>query len=129
MGLVSGWSLANHFAWPVSGLTQGPSWWRAHCSTEMDSSEKDSGRLVGHMDWRLLFPFDLSRIIPVGGWVRNVSSTFLTRTSCCKITHASGYYCVWPGRVVSVCGSPNRSTLISVGSPQELEAGAPQGRM
>ena len=33
----------------------------------MDSSEEDSGRLVGHADWRLLSPFDLSRILPVGG--------------------------------------------------------------
>jgi len=27
------------------------------CSAEMDSSEKDSGRLVGHMDWHLLLSF------------------------------------------------------------------------
>ena len=33
----------------------------------MDSSKKDSGRLVGHVDWRLLSPFDLSRILPVSG--------------------------------------------------------------
>ena len=33
----------------------------------MDSSEEDSGRVVGHTDWRLLSPFDPSRILPVGG--------------------------------------------------------------
>ena len=48
-------------------LTQGPSWWHTHRSAKIDSSEKDSGRLVGHMDWRLLSPFDLSQILPVGG--------------------------------------------------------------
>ena len=36
-------------------------------SAKMDSSEEDSGRLVGHMDWRLLSPFDLYQIFPVGG--------------------------------------------------------------
>ena len=48
MGLVSRFSLANH-------LTQGPSWWHTHCSAKMDSSEEDSGRLAGHMDWHFLF--------------------------------------------------------------------------
>ena len=33
----------------------------------MDSSEKDSGSLVGHVDWSLLSLFDLSQILPVGG--------------------------------------------------------------
>ena len=60
MGLDSGLSL------PIT-LTQGPSWWCVHYTAKMDSSEKDSGRLVGHMDWRLLSPFDLSQIILVGG--------------------------------------------------------------
>ena len=49
-------------------LTQGPCRWRTHPSDKMNSSEEDSGRLVGHMDLRLLSsPFDLSRILPVGG--------------------------------------------------------------
>ena len=38
-----------------------------HGSAKMDSSEEDSGRLVGHMDWLLLSPFDLSQILLVGG--------------------------------------------------------------
>ena len=53
MRLVSGFSLAHR-----SDL--GSFLWHTHRSVKMDSSEKDSGRLVGHMDWRLLFPFGLS---------------------------------------------------------------------
>ena len=36
------------------------------------------------------------------GWWWLVSSMFLTRTSCHKITHTNGYYGVWPGWMVSV---------------------------
>ena len=53
----------------------------------MDSSEEESGRVVGHV----VSPFDLSQILPVGG------SLFLTRTSCCRITHTHGYYGAWSG--------------------------------
>ena len=56
MGLVSGLSLANHLAWPLFGLTQGPSCWRMHLSAKMDSNVKDFGRLVGHMGCCLLPP-------------------------------------------------------------------------
>ena len=58
MGLVSG--LANHF-------DSGSFLVARNRSAKMDSSEEDSRRLVGHVDWRLLSPFDLSHIIPVGG--------------------------------------------------------------
>ena len=68
MGLVSGLSLVT------TVLTQGPSWWCTHSSAKMESSEKDSERLVGHMDWRLLSPFDLSQILPVGGDLLVLSS-------------------------------------------------------
>ena len=34
--------------------------------SEMDSSEKDAERLVGHMDWQLLSLFDISQILLVG---------------------------------------------------------------
>ena len=47
MGLVSGLSLANRLAWPIFGLTFGPFWRCAHLSAKVDSSAKDSGRLVG----------------------------------------------------------------------------------
>ena len=33
-----------------------------------------------------MWPFDLSQILPVGGGL------FLTRTSCCRITHTNGFY-------------------------------------
>ena len=33
---------------------------------------------------------------------RLISSVFLTRTSCHKITHANGYYGAWPGWAVSI---------------------------
>ena len=36
------------------------------------------------------------------GWWRLISSVFLTRTSCHKITHANGYYGAWPGWAVSI---------------------------
>ena len=59
MGLVSGLSLANH--------SDSGSFLVAHNrSAKMDSGE-DSGRLVGPVHWRLLSPFDLSRILLVGG--------------------------------------------------------------
>ena len=67
----------------------------------MDAREKDFGRWLDM--WCLLFfwPFPNS-----SGWWRLISSTFLTRTSCCKATHAKGYYGAWPGWVVSVSVLP-----------------------
>ena len=62
MELVSGLSLANH-------SDSGSFRWPAHCSAKMDSSERDSGRLAGHMNWRLT-PFDFSQVLPVGGSFR-----------------------------------------------------------
>ena len=52
-GLVSGLSLANH-------CNSGSFWLCTHGSAKVGSYEKDSGRLVGHMDWSFLSPFDLS---------------------------------------------------------------------
>ena len=78
MGLVSRLSLANHSDPGSSFLVA------QHHSAKMDSSQNNSGRLVGHRDWTLLSPFDIF-------WfgVSLLSSTFFTRTSCYKITHAS----------------------------------------
>ena len=42
------------------------------------------------------------------GWWWQVSSVFLTRTSCPKITHINGYCGDWPGWVVSVTVFPIR---------------------
>ena len=36
------------------------------------------------------------------GWWWLITSMFLIRTSCCKITHATSYYGAWPGWVVLV---------------------------
>ena len=44
-------------------------------------------------------PFDLFQ---TSGWWWLISPLFLTRTSCCKTTHANGYYGAWPGWAVSV---------------------------
>ena len=47
------WSWFPGCLWAVT-LIQGPSWWPVHRSAKMGS-----GRLVGHMGWDLLSPFDL----------------------------------------------------------------------
>ena len=48
-------------------MTQGPSLCCVHCLVKIDSSKKDSGRLVGHLDWHPLSSFDLSWILLVVG--------------------------------------------------------------
>ena len=54
--LVSGLSLANHYD---SGF-----FLVARVSLSQDGViEKDSGRLVGHMNWHLFSPLDLSQIL------------------------------------------------------------------
>ena len=58
-------------------------------SVKMVSSDNDSGKLVGHMDWSLLSRFDIFQILPVGGNL--LFLRFLERTSCCKITHVGAY--------------------------------------
>ena len=86
-----GWLVPNHLAWAIFGLTQGPSWWLTHLSAKMDSSMKDSGRLVGHIvsSLLLLAPPEFSQLVFSG------STMFLIGTSCCEETRASGYPCVW----------------------------------
>ena len=87
MGLVSG------CLWPII-LTQSPSWWDTHCSAKMVASE-EIWEVVGYVVSFLHFP-DSS------GWWWLISSVFLTRTSCCKLTHANGFYGAWSGWAVSV---------------------------
>ena len=61
----------------------------------MDASEKASGK------WCFFFAFpELFWLV----WL--ISSVFLTRTSCHKITHANSYYGAWPGWAVSVSVLP-----------------------
>ena len=45
------------------------------------------------------------------GWWSLMSSEFLLRTSCCKITHVSGSYLAWTGQKVLVTVSPNSSAV------------------
>ena len=47
MGLLSGLFLVPHLAWPIFGLTQGPSWWHTPLSAKTDTSVRASGRLAG----------------------------------------------------------------------------------
>ena len=91
-------------------LTQGPSWWWGHRSVMMDSSEEDSGRLVGHRDWRLLFAFDLSWILLDVGSLFHIPYQDLLL----KITHANGYYRAWPRFAVLVSGSSNTGAHLPV---------------
>ena len=49
MGLVSGWSLANH-------SYQSLSWWCTHRSAKMDASERDSGTWTDSQCLLLAFP-------------------------------------------------------------------------
>ena len=55
------------------------------------------------MDWHLLSPFDLSRILLVGG-------SLLVPHSLPGPPVASDYYLARPGWVVSISGSPNRES-------------------
>ena len=106
MGLVFWWSLANHLAWPIFSLTQGPSWWHSHLSANMDSSKKDAGRLVEHILGWCPLP---SWAPPRFSWlVFDSRPMFLMRISCCKITLASA----WPRWVISLDGSLAICTLI-----------------
>ena len=61
----------------------------------MDARDKDSERWSDV--WYLFWPF-----LNSSGWWWLISSVFLTRTSCCKTTHANGYSGAWPRWVVSV---------------------------
>ena len=91
MGLVSRFSLANHSNSRVLAggacLVQ-PRWMP-------DRRILGGGQTCGVSFW----PFPNS-----SSWWRLISSMFLTRTSCCKITHANSYYSAWQGgQFQSVC--------------------------
>ena len=44
-------------------------------------------------------------------WWWLISTMFLTRTSCCKITHTNGYYGAWAGWTISVHVSRNTTAF------------------
>ena len=97
MGLVSRLSLANHSDWVFPGgacLVQ-PRWMP-------ERRILGGGQTSGVSSW----PFPNS-----SGWLRLISSLFLTRTFCRKTTHANGYCGAWPGWTVSISVLPLIKTL------------------
>ena len=92
MGLVSGWSLANHSnsVFPGGARIAQPRWMLAR-------GILGSGR-TGSVSSR---PFPNS-----SGWWWLISSVSLIRFSCRKKTHANGYYGAWPGWAVSISVLP-----------------------
>ena len=93
MGLVSGLSLANHFdskVLPGGARLVQPRW--------MPERRILGGGWTGGISF---WPFPNS-----SGWQRLISSLSLTRTSCHKTTHASGYYGAGPGWEVSISVLP-----------------------
>jgi len=87
--VLSGQSSCLARTWSDSG-----SWWCVHLSAKMDSSTKDSGRLVPP-------PTGPSQILLVS---LQGCMVFLIRAFCCETIHARGYYHVWPRWAVSVNG-------------------------
>ena len=65
----------------------------------MDSTEKGSGRLVGHMHQCLFPPFGPSWIPVVSFWWQ---PHVTYQDFYCETTHTSGYHCVWPRWAVPV---------------------------
>ena len=88
MGLVSGWSLANHSnsVFPGSARITQP-------RRMLARGILGSGRTRG-VSFR---PF-----LNSSGWWWLISSVFLIRIASHKTTHANGYYGAWPGWAVSI---------------------------
>ena len=76
MGLVSGLSLANH--------SDSESFLVVHGLFSQDGCQRGFWEVAGHM----VSPFELSP--NSSGWWWLISFVFLTRSSCCKTTHANG---------------------------------------
>ena len=113
MGLVSGLCLANHsdsgsFLVAEGPLRCGPSWCGPRGQGEFQQECWEVHRKYG-----LASP--LSSSFPNSHWWWLGSSVFIIGISCCKITHASGYYQARPGWAVSVGVSPNNDVLALVG--------------
>ena len=82
IGLASGLSLANH--------SDSGSLLVACTSLSQDGFQQEGFWEVGRT-YGLLSPLSFWPFLNSSGWWCLVSSEFLTRTSCCKITHGSGY--------------------------------------
>ena len=93
MGLVSGWSLANHSnsrVFPGGARIAQPRWMLAR-------GIPGSGRTCSVS----VRPFPNP-----SGWWWLISSVFLIRISCRKTTPANGYYGAWPGWAVLISVLP-----------------------
>ena len=106
MGLVSGWSLANHSnsVFPGGARIAQPRWMLVR-------GILGSGRTRGVS----FIPLPNS-----SGWWWLISSVFLIRISCHKTTYANGYYGAWPGWAVSISVLP----LTILNSPVIKEFGS-----
>ena len=89
IGLASGFSLANH--------SDSGSFLVACTSLSQDGIQRGGFWEVGRT-YGLVSPLSFWPFLNYSGWWWLVSSTFLTRTSYCKMIHADGYYRIWPGR-------------------------------
>ena len=92
MGLVSGWSLANHSNSVIPG-----------------------GARIAQTRWMLakgILGAGQTRSVSFcpflnsSSWWWLISSVFLIRISCHKTPHAAGYYGAWPGWAVSISVLP-----------------------
>ena len=106
MGLVSGWSVANHSnsVFPGGAHMAQPRWMLAR-------GILGSGR-TGSVSSR---PFPNS-----SSWWWLISSIFFVRISCHKTTHANGRYGAWPERVVSISVLPLTQRLCADSFSQHI---------
>ena len=91
-----------------------PKYWSFSFSNS--PSNEYSGLISFRMNWldllavqvtlKSLLQHHSSKVQNSSSWWWLISSMFLTRTSCCKTTHAHGYYGAWPGWAVSVSVLP-----------------------
>ena len=88
-GLGAGLPLASH---SDSGPFPGE-----QASVRMDPGEKDE----------LASPLLFGPVLNSSGWHQPLCFKLFTRSSCCRVARAGGYYGAWPGQVVWD-SSPNR---------------------
>ena len=60
-------------------------------------------------------------------WLWLVSSVFLTRMPCRKVTHADGDYGAWPGWAVSVSVSLSKITVFIAGPSKRMSSWCSEG--
>ena len=100
---------SSHSSFTDLVLTQGLSWWCMHWPRWMSARILGGGRNIPRHHGISFWPFPNS-----SSWWWFVSSMFLTRTSCHKITCTNGYYDAWPGWALSVSLVPLTKTKSSV---------------